>query len=370
MLLKCIWALAGVAVGASSAAAGVNSGRQVHALAEDDGCSEERGCGVGLLQHRADWPKMAWPVVATTTVAPPRAQELVHEVYTYGAPATHDVPFRNAASADGCFAGLRSYTEDLLGAWGEIHQVDAAAMNNYYPHAVTPSVCLHWGRDSYYTPCGAEPGLDGHPDWPQRGGQVYQEWRLHQEDDYTDRLDEVTVDGKKVADKEPFLTARMFVLLAFKSYDTSKNTKAAIAEKLDGWKLVKKVVDRQGQDTDPVMLVQHTKSLDCALVFAGTNDPGEMQTSTTNYRTGYCGFEGVHVGYRNELWTITGDVWPELRPSLEQCNRVTCVGHSLGGALCEIFAACANSGNVTDSDFQRLAWKPGKPALMPEWDLE
>merc|ERR1719215_520546 len=208
--------------------------------------------------------------------------------------------------------------------------------------------------------------MDGHPDWPQRGAQVYEEWRLHQEDDYVDRLKQVTVNGQSVVDKEPFKSARLYSILAWKSYDTTQNTKDAIAERMPGWKLVGKSVDIHGLDEDPVMLVQDAASLDCAVVFTGTNDFGELTSSTTQYGTGYCGFENVHVGFRNELWTITGQAWQPLLPMLEQCNHVICVGHSLGGALCEVFSACANSGNLTDPDYQRLAWTPGTPALMPE----
>ena len=33
-----------------------------------------------------------------------------------------------------------------------------------------------------------------------------------------------------------------------------------------------------------------------------------------------------------------------IKPSLETCDEVTCVGHSLGGALCNTFTMCANTG--------------------------
>lgn len=304
------------------------------------------------------WPAWLWPPPAK-----PRAPvtPLVHAVYTFGAPATHDhAPLRNGASADGCFPGLRSYTEDIKGAFSEIHQVDAAAMNNYYPHARTPSVVLRWQADSIYTTCNAT--QDGHPDWPQRGGSVFEEWRLHQEDDYTDRLENVKIDDKEVKDEEPFKSARFFVALAYKTYDSVANMKASIAEKMPGWKLVGHVVDHgPGGDEDPVLVAQDSETHDCAIAFTGTNDFGELATSTTQYGTGYCGFEDVHVGYRNELWTITRNLFDKVKPVLESCNKVTCVGHSLGGALCELFAACANSGNYTDPDYIQLAWNHSAP---------
>lgn len=338
------------------------------ALAAACGADDARASeGTSLLQHAAR--------PARGRASSPRAQEkpqrkltvpLVDAVYTYGAPATHRQPIRNAATEDECFPGLRSYTEDLH-AFDSIKQVDAASINNFFPHAATNSVVLRWKRDSLYTPC--KDHLEwGHPDWPKRGAQVYQEWRLHHESTYTDRLNAVTVNGKEVAEEEPFKAARFFLILAFKSYDTVANTKAAILEKMPGWKLVDRVVYKTFNDEDPVMVVQSGKTLDCAFVFTGTNNFADLPSSTTSYGTGYCGFQDVHVGYRNELWTLTKNVWGGLRADMEKCNRVTCVGHSLGGALCELFAACANSGNFTDPDYQLLAWKKGTPQEMPEME--
>merc|ERR1740121_2183471 len=117
-----------------------------------------------------------------------------------------------------------------------------------------------------------------------------------------------------------------------------------------------------------MMLVQDTKSLDCALVFAGTNSFSELGTSTSGWKREFCGFEGVHFGYANELWTLGKNlIQPLFRPKLEKCNNVITVGHSLGGAVAEIFAACTNSGRSDNDDFKMITWKKGrKPQLMPE----
>jgi len=149
------------------------------------------------------------------------------------------------------------------------------------------------------------------------------------------------------------------------------HTKQAIAERLPGWKLVAKEVRESGSgtlyDSDPVMIVQQKSSLDCAVVFTGTNNGGnEISTSTTDYTTGYCGYASVHAGYRNELWQITKVLWPRLRPKLAKCNRVICVGHSMGGSLCELFAGCANKKAVGDRDFEQQKWTKGTPEEMPE----
>merc|ERR1719384_3045715 len=102
-------------------------------------------------------------------------------------------------------------------------------------------------------------------------------------------------------------------------------------------------------DKDQMLLVQETKTGACALAFSGTDNPSELYTSLKSYGTGYCGFTDVHAGYRNELWTLTNQ--PAYRkgilPKLARCSKTICVGHSLGGALCEIFVGCANSGNFS-----------------------
>jgi len=299
--------------------------------------------------------------------APVRPEDLgiVHELYTYGAPAATQPPLEDQQRPDGCFRGLRSYTEDIFGVANESHQVDAASMINTYDHPKMPVAALHWGYDSLYVPC------PGKPHWPQQGAAVYQEWRLHWEEDYTPRLKHVRVHGKDYSNVYPFDKAYLFVILAYKSYDTTEHTKQAISVRMPGWRLVAKEVREQGTgtlyDRDPVMIVQDSHTLDCALVFTGTNNRGnELTSSTTSYATSYCGYDTVHAGYRNELWHITRSLWPALRPKLAKCGRVTCVGHSMGGPVCELFAACANSKRSGDPDFEQQMWVKGTPEAMPE----
>jgi len=339
-------------------------------VADDDECSQgsapssSGSCKLELLQRRA---AAAAPAGALRTQL---TEALVDEVYTYGAPATHVSPFWNAAHADGCFPGLRSYTEDLKGKHDQIKQIDAGAVFNRYPHARIASICLRWKRDSLYTPCGGTSGSDGHPDWPQNGAQVYQAWNLHHENIYEDRLREISVNGAAMGSKDPFISARRFLFIAFRGYEATNQARSNLEKWLPGWTLAAKAVDKHGDDEDPVLVVQENSTLDCAVVFTGTNSFSELFTSTTDYGTGYCGFQGVHVGYRNELWTLTGAPWQKIKPKLQSCNKVTCVGHSLGGAICELFAACANSGHVTDPDYQRLVWTKQKPRMLKAVDWE
>ncbi len=79
-----------------------------------------------------------------------------------------------------------------------------------------------------------------------------------------------------------------------------------------------------------------------------------------NKEQSYCGRNGVHAGVAHELWLLTHDsqYTSEIVPALETCHEVTCVGHSLGGALCNLFTMCANQGldNLQNSSLEDENW--------------
>jgi hypothetical protein len=292
---------------------------------------------------------------------------VIDEVYTYGAPAVSNPPIENLDREDRCFLGVRCYTENNFGAHNESRHVDAATIVNNYKHAKMPVAALHWQRDSVYIPC------PGAPELPVKGASVVADWGLHWESDYMPRLQHVRVDGEDYRLRVPFLRSADLVVLAYKSYDNTPHAMIDLSERLPNWRLVAKEIRMSGKgslrDTDPVMIAQELQTLDCAIVFTGTNNVGnELTTSATSYATDYCGFFGVHAGYRNELWQITKVLFPRLRPKLERCNRVVCVGHSMGGSLCELFSGCANRKAVGDPDYEQQKWLQGTPELMPEVD--
>lgn len=285
----------------------------------------------------------------------------VDSIYTYGAPGVASSPLENLLSEDRCFNGLRSYNEDVLGP--ATKQVDAAAMSNLLAHSKMPTAILHLHADSLYV------AGEGRPTWPNNFvGDTFQEWRLHWEGDYTPRLWNISVHGQDFQTREPFRTAHEYVLFAYKSYDSLAHTVRELGTKRLGWHVVARETRVEGAgasyDEDPVMVLQHATTLECALVFAGTNNANELGTSIHQWGRSYCGFDNVHAGYQNELRRITGDLWPRLRPKLSRCRKVACVGHSMGGSLCELFAACANSQRLEDADYQQQAWTVGAPVAM------
>lgn len=85
--------------------------------------------------------------------------------------------------------------------------------------------------------------------------------------------------------------------------------------------------------------------LHCTMSFAGTDDSGDWLTNLRATTAEFCGFQGVHKGFAKRMRSLwTGSRATELFSFLadpEECADVTFVGHSLGGALASLAAACA-----------------------------
>jgi hypothetical protein len=86
----------------------------------------------------------------------------------------------------------------------------------------------------------------------------------------------------------------------------------------------------------------------CIIAFEGSDGISDLTdfVGLNKNPTSYCGRDGIHSGVKNELWGITHDSQYAslIKPALETCHEVTCVGHSLGGSLCNLFTMCANQG--------------------------
>mmetsp|Transcript_77602 Transcript_77602/g.179952 ORF Transcript_77602/g.179952 Transcript_77602/m.179952 type:complete len:402 (+) Transcript_77602:44-1249(+) len=283
----------------------------------------------------------------------------VSEIYTFGAPGTSKPGFVDLARGGRPFEGLRSYTENIFHP-GPGKQIDGGAIFGNYQHPEVGTAALHTDGDCYFVP-GA-----GRPDWPIMGAAVYADWGLHKEHYYVNRLNNVRSGGRSLRDVYPFNRARLFVNLAFTAYNSVNKMREIMRSRLPGWRLVAHTVADTLEAKDQLWIAQEGNSLDCALVFTGTSSSNELSSSIKQYETGYCGFPNVHAGYRDKLWWLTKDVWQQLRPKLSKCRKVACVGHSLGGSLCDIFAACANSGRTWDVDYKQQMWTRETPEMLPE----
>ena len=103
-------------------------------------------------------------------------------------------------------------------------------------------------------------------------------------------------------------------------------------------------------DIDQVYVLKNDRngidSRKCIIAFQGSDNVKDFMNfiNSGNDETTYCGIERVHSGVSNKLLKlITDDQYANaIKPALETCYDVTCVGHSLGGSLCNLFTMCAN----------------------------
>jgi hypothetical protein len=295
----------------------------------------------------------------TTTSTPAPGSAVVDELYTYGAPATA-VPQLTDHAHGGTFPGVRAYTEDVFGPANA--SLDFAAVYNNLYHAQTATLVLNHGAPSSFVP-------GGRPEMPVIDPAVKSDWALHMFDVYKKRLHAVTLaDGEDPSQHPEIGRSAFFMGLATVAYLPTFMARTVLLGEYPGWRLVADEVLVSGlqdnRDTDPVRLYQH-KNLECALVFTGTNALCETAASADTLLASYCGFNGVHHGYAQELRRITSHLLPYLSPKLSQCSKVSVIGHSLGGAVAEVFAACANSGHADDADYKQQAWVKGTPTRMP-----
>ncbi|KAL3784817.1 hypothetical protein HJC23_006954 [Cyclotella cryptica] len=104
-------------------------------------------------------------------------------------------------------------------------------------------------------------------------------------------------------------------------------------------------------DNDAVIVLKNDNNPNyrkCIIAFKGSDSLSDFAdfAGANNNPTYYCGRGGIHSGVKKELWSITHDSQyaSSIKPALETCHEVTCVGHSLGGSLCNLFTMCANQG--------------------------
>ena len=122
-------------------------------------------------------------------------------------------------------------------------------------------------------------------------------------------------------------------------------------------------------DVDQVYILKNDndgiENRKCIIAFQGSSSIFDLSNfiSSGKDETLYCGLLGVHSGVAKELSKLTRNTQYTtiIKPVLETCHDVTCVGHSLGGSLCNLFTMCANQKEITGqnswNDYQQLIWK-------------
>ncbi|CAJ1357411.1 unnamed protein product [Effrenium voratum] len=251
-----------------------------------------------------------------------------------------------------------------------MRQADAGANLNEFYHAQVATLVLRKDQDSDFYPA------PGRADLPRHYSHMpISDIGLHDMKEYIERLLIVQLNGKDAHGQKLFSNAYHFAYLAWGAYETQKDRnhrswtmEELIHTNLPDWQLVAQHQHDTLEAVDNIWLTQNVNSLDCLIVFEGTHTFNQFfrnLNSSAGRKDGYCGFSDIHNGYVSKLHWLMKHVMPILRPQLAKCPKVGCTGHSLGGSLCHVFAACANSGRAGDPDYELQKWTAGSPELMP-----
>jgi hypothetical protein len=315
--------------------------------------------------------------IATTNVL------LVDRMYTYGAPSV--VKDTSASDqTDACMPGIRVFTEDIdliECSWYEywctpgrqITNVDFASQINvklgfHHPKIDTLIIQLVGGTDVEYIShlCNSdESTVEGYQWLPEAslpGSVIVNNHGLLEE--YETRLARVPYSVQESS--LDFISVPR--CLTHDSFDEIKyclnNYSSESYLKLEGvaglgWETFAFMSVESGTDKDQAYVLKNDADSSrrrCIISFQSTDSLSDAAIffSSNNAVNSYCGRNGVHTGTSNELRRFTRDSqWNgTIIPALETCHDVTCVGHSLGGSLCNLLTICANHGweNLDGSD--------------------
>mmetsp|Transcript_15049 Transcript_15049/g.28604 ORF Transcript_15049/g.28604 Transcript_15049/m.28604 type:complete len:466 (+) Transcript_15049:544-1941(+) len=344
-------------------------------------------------------------IIKSSSITNPR----VTHMYTYGSPSVVKGPAMSNPN-NACIPGLRIYTEDYeikTCSWWErmwctaggeeVTDVDFASQLNIdegYPHPKMATLVLRSrddGRAEEYTyrACRNYDDVDtySHQWWPAANldSDVMPGWNIHDLDEhYERRLKHVpyTIRGPSLeyvsVAKCAYETTFSKLRSCLNNYEQKTSSRIG-GVSVYGWKTFAFMVRETdssmpfADDTDTVYVLKKDQSANyrkCIIGFQGSDGASDLANFIFRSKdpTDYCGRSGVHTGVKNELWRITHDSQYAnvIVPALETCHEVTCVGHSLGGSLCNLFTMCANHGleNLRGSnnrkmwdDYNSLIWE-------------
>jgi len=310
-------------------------------------------------------------------------------LYTIGSPSSAWPAMRNSMSSDGCFPGLRTTNRaDLPGwVWGIYPHI-----NDYVTWAATRVGFSHpfmnmlelVGEDpenSVVDNCNETTSALPAPDETRAVS-------LHPSGLYASNFE-------RLSQADPsYSLAHVMAVFAIVAYrDDPVSAAEMVAENSTDWTLVGWAQNAGStfRTKDSSCLLQNKNTLDCALTFQGSEEPSDFATDVWAVSVEFCGFADsedydengnrqpkanssfVHEGFRNQLMRIvdTGSFQTGIKSQLPKCNQVYLTGHSLGGAMAELFTGCAHrapaAGQPGNADYEKIGWTSGTAELMPAY---
>lgn len=285
----------------------------------------------------------------------------VDGLYTFGAPGTTVGGIVNPQRKDGCFPGKRFWNskDPKYFGGGYIDTVTKIARVAGFIHAKMDGVNLNTSSGKSETfECTV--GRNDLMDEPSGSGDMslHEPWLYIEEaEKYSPLMFNITNIGLR------------------KSYfQDPEEVAKKVAEY--GWNLVSTAVD-EGDGSiiggyQVSHLIQNPESLSCMITFQGSASIGDWFGNVMIARREFCGFPTkVHTGFRDHLRRIiqSSGFQNEIRPNLSMCSEVLVTGHSLGGAMAELFTACAahapGFGEPGHEDYKYVGWHGGKARKLP-----
>jgi hypothetical protein len=327
------------------------------------------------------------------------ARGYVSEVHTIGAPATACTPFPNYMTENKCFPGMRAYrqtkgwfstnydpvtflaTDTGIGAVpGFKHaRMNTLAVRDYE----VETAVVHCEANSVET-----------NDIPKASGKTaFLDLGLHMSAGYLEGFEKMHKAKPSTMPQSVYQNAWEHAVFSTKVYANVEHLQSGTKIDVQGnlpYKSQTKVVGQTVCTDDDgnghynyqttVVLLQDPLSKACSLTFKGSEYKAADFLMTDVWRSRYladwCGFRNVHYGFADQVrWVVNhANYKTQIFPKLSNCSDVKVAGHSLGGAVAELFAACANSPNSekfhqtdTDSaDWKAVSWRKDQARDMDD----
>lgn len=289
------------------------------------------------------------------------AAGMVDGLFTYGAPGTSSPGIKNPRRSDGCFPGQRFWTTRPQWFGLEVDTVVPIAGVIGFRHAKMEGVDLN-DKQKTVSIKKCDSSTDYLMDYPVGLPKT----ELHDTERYVQQAAVISS-----------LVQNISQIGLRKSYVQDPDEAARrVAEY--GWNLVTTAIDDGSSSIiggyQISHLIQNPHDLACIITFQGSSSIGDWLGNAAIGKAGFCGLPGisVHVGFRDHLRRMTKSsvFQSSVRPYLPSCSKVYVTGHSLGGALAELFTACVahapSPGQAGyDTDYKYMGWSVGRARKLP-----